>query len=214
VDKQSIHKSLEELKKLPKKKFSQSYDFIINLKGVDLKTTPLDVSATLPFERGIKVKIAAFVDQGALAEQAAKFCDLVIKETELSKYADKKTAKKLAQDYDLFISQANLMPKVAAALGKYLGSKGKMPNPKMGCVVPPNANLEALCKKLRYTVRLQAKKALNLQCMVGKENQDDEQIAENILAVYHAVVKQLPQDENQNIKNVCLKLTMSKPVRI
>lgn len=214
MDKQQIQKVLEELGKLPKKKFAQSYDLIINLKGIDLKINPLDVSVPLPFDRGVKVKIAAFVDQGVLAEQAAKFCDLALKENEFSKYSDKMNARKMAQQYDVFISQANLMPKVAAAFGKYLGGRGKMPNPKMGCVVPPNANLEILTKRLRSTVRLQAKKALNLQCMVGKENQPAEQVIENILAVHHAVIKQLPQDESQNIKNVSLKLTMSKPVRI
>jgi large subunit ribosomal protein L1 len=213
LDKEQVHKAIEELKKLPKKKFSQSYDLIINLKHIELKSNPVDISVVLPHERGVKIKIAAFVDQG-LAEQASKFCDLVIKENEFSSYTDKNKVKKLAEEYHFFISQANLMAKVAGTFGKILGTRGKMPNPKMGCVVPPNANLDVVTKRLRATVRLQAKKALNLQCMVGKENQPEAEVIENVLAIYNTVIKQLPQDEAQNVKNACLKLTMSKPVRI
>ena len=88
-----------------------------------------------------------------------------------------------------------------------------MPNPKLGCVIPPNANLDALRTKLELTVRLTAKQGLNLQCLVGKESQPEEQVIENILAVYQAVLKQVP-NEMQNIKNCSLKLTMSKPVKI
>lgn len=213
MNKEQVQTALEELKKLPKRKFVQSYDFTINLKNVDLKSTPLDFFVTVPFQRGEPTKIAAFVDP-TIAENASKFCDLVIKETEFPKYAEKKTCKKLADDYNYFISQMNLMPKVAAAFGKILGTRGKMPNPKMGAVFPPNANLDVLTKKFRSTVRLSAKKALNLQCKIGRESQSDNEIIENVLAIYNTIAKQLPQDENQNVKNVGLKLTMSKPVRI
>ncbi|MBI4983087.1 50S ribosomal protein L1 [Candidatus Woesearchaeota archaeon] len=213
MDREQVQKALDELKKLPKRKFCQSYDLIINLKNVDLKVNPIEAIAILPSSKGTQVKIAAFVDQ-ELIEQSNQFCDLTIKENEFPKYSDKKTSKKLAEEYDYFISQANLMPRVAAAFGKILGTRGKMPNPKMGCVVPANANLEMLTKKLRSTVRLSARKALNLQCLAGKENQQDDEIISNVLAIYNAVAKQVPQDETQNIKNACLKLTMSKPVKI
>ncbi len=212
MEKQDVQKAIETLKKLPPRKFSQSYDFIINLKNFDVATHPIDFFVTLPHPKGKLIKIACFCDQ-QLAEQAAKHFDLVIKEVDFAKYADKKKAKKLGEGYDYFIAQANIMPKVATAFGKVLGTKGKMPNPKLGCVVPPNANLELLKKKLITTVRCVAKKATNLQCLVGKEDQPEEHIVENILAVYHATLKQVP-NEQQNIKNATLKLSMSKPVRI
>ena len=179
---------------------------------MDVKQTPVDFFVNLPYPKGPKIKIAAFVDQ-QLAEQAQKTCDGVIKDTEFDKYKDKKVAKKLAEQYDFFLAQANLMPKVAAVFGKALGTKGKMPNPKLGCVIPPTANLPLLIKKLDSTVRCSAKKALNLQCPVGKESQPDQEIIDNILAVYTTALKQLPND-TQNVKNVTLKLTMSKPVKV
>ena len=212
MDKEQVKKALDELKSQPKKKFTQSYDLIINLKNLDMKQTNIDFFSTLHFPKGKTIKIAAFADQ-LLYESATKNCDLVLEEKDFAKYTDKKAIKKLADSYDYFIAQANLMPKVAATFGKILGIKGKMPNPKLGCVVPPNANLEALVKKLKLTIRMTAKKALNLQCLVGKEDQPEEQIIDNIITAYTSAVKQLPS-ELQNIKDVTLKLTMSKPVRI
>jgi len=211
MDKAQVQKALAEIKAQPKRKFTQSYDLIINLKNLELKSNPVDIFVTLPFSKGKKVSIAALVDQ-ELVEQANKFCDLVIKEPEFQKY-DKKAAKRLGEHYNYFIAQASLMPKIAANFGRVLGVKGKMPNPKLGCVILPNANVEALVRKLRQTVRLQAKKGLNLQCLVGKEDLPEDNLIENILAVYNAVVKHLP-NEFQNIKNVSLKLTMGKPVKI
>lgn len=212
MDKEQIQKALEQLKKEKKRKFSQSYDLIINLKSIDPKTNPLDFVVNLPFPATKKLKVGAFVDR-ELAEQAGKFCDLVIKETDFSKYNEKKELKRLAKTYNYFVAQANLMPKVAQVFGKALGTKGKMPNPKLGCVIPPNANMELLIKRLNSMVKLSAKKATNLQGLVGKEDQPDNQVIENILMVYQTVLKQLPQ-ERHNIKNVKLKLTMSKAVKI
>ena len=212
MDKQDVLKALTELKQQPKRKFSQSYDLIINLKNIVVKQNPIDFFVTLHYSPGRKIKIAAFVDQ-ELKDQAKEFCDLVIQEEQFAKYHDKKVGRKLAREYDYFIAQANLMPKIAAAFGKALGTRGKMPNPKMGCVVPPNANLEALRKKLEITVRLTAKQGLNLQCLVGKEGQNDNEIADNIVVVCNNVLKSLP-NESQNIKNIYLKTTMGKPVRI
>lgn len=211
MDQESIQKAIAELKKHPKRKFSQSYDLIINLRHFDPKTNPLDFPVTLPYPKPKKPKIAAFVAP-ELTPPAEKFCDLVIKEVDFGKYTGQKTLKKLATSYDYFIAQANLMPKIAQIFGKALGTKGKMPDPKLGCVVPPHVNLELLTKKLRSLVKLAARKGTNLQCLVGKEGQE-EQVIDNILAVYQATLKQLPQ-EKQNIKNIQLKLTMSKPVKI
>ena len=213
MNKEQIQKALEELRKQPQKKFVQSYDLIINLKDYDVKQAPLDFFANLPYSKGKKIKIAAFVDQ-QLADQAAKFCDTLIRDTDFDRYKeDKKLTKRLAQDHDYFIAQATIMPKIAAVFGKTLGARGKMPNPKLGCVVPPNANLEPLAKKLATTVRLSAKKGTNLQCIVGKQNQAEAQVIDNILTVYQTTIKQLP-NETHNIRAVLLKTTMGKPVKV
>ena len=212
MNKEQISKAIAELKGIEKKRnFSQSYDLIVNLKNFDPKTNSVDIFITLPHSIGKKPKTAAFVGQ-ELEKSAKENCDLVITETDFASF-DQKKSKKLAQEYDYFIAQAPLMPKIAKSFGKALGIRGKMPNPKLGCVVPPNANLAPLVKKLGKSVHVATKKATNLQCMVGKEDMSEEDLIENILSAYTAIVKAVP-NELQNIKKVQLKLTMSKPVTV
>jgi large subunit ribosomal protein L1 len=212
MNKEDIIKQIHELKSHSKRKFTQSYDLVINLKNIVTKSSPVDFFVTLPHSSGKVVKTACFANN-QLHDSAVKNCDLVLEESDFAKYSDKKVGRKLAQDYTYFIAQATLMPKVAAAFGKALGIRGKMPNPKLGCVVPPNANLEPLVAKLKNTVRLQSRKATNLQCIVGKESQPDEEVAANIIVVYNLALKNLP-NEIQNVKSVQLKLTMGKPVKL
>ena len=103
------------------------------------------------------------------------------------------------------------MAKVASAFGRVLGPKGKMPNPKAGCIVPPNANLEQLNERLQYTVKISGKKAPLMQTIVGSEKSSDADLIENIKFTYNNVVHHLPQGEN-NVKSVYIKYT--KPVKV
>ena len=88
-----------------------------------------------------------------------------------------------------------------------------MPNPKAGCVVPPKANLKPLVEKLHKTIKVSTKKVPMVQVTIGKEDMKDEEVAENILALYKNVVAHLPNEAN-NVKQIFLKLTMSKPVEL
>ncbi|MBU4502473.1 MAG: hypothetical protein KKA79_07790, partial [Nanoarchaeota archaeon] len=148
-----------------------------------------------------------------LGTQAKEVCDMVIMKDDFQKYKAKKDSKNLADDYDYFIAQANLMVDIAKFFGKVFGPKGKMPNPKSGCIVPPKIDLKIIYNKLQKTVKLQTKNEQAIKCSVGTEDMTDEQIQENILAIYNALVSVLPK-EIQNIKNVMLKLTMGSPIII
>jgi large subunit ribosomal protein L1 len=208
---------IDALKKLrgssPKKKFSQTVDIVLNLKQLDLKKPEQQVNifAILPNGRGKKLKICALVDK-ELVNSAKECCDRVIMKDEFSKF-DKKSLRKLANGYDFFIAQANVMPDIAKYMGKTLGTKGKMPNPKAGCVVPPNANVKALCEDLQKTVRLQTKNELAIKCPVGVETMSDDQIKDNVMYIYNSLLRILPR-EKHNIKNALLKLTMGPAVKI
>ncbi|MEM4246882.1 MAG: 50S ribosomal protein L1 [Candidatus Woesearchaeota archaeon] len=199
----------------PKRKFAQSIDLIFNLKDLDLKKPEeqLDVWVPLVHARGKPVRIAALVGP-EMQEQAKANCDTVILHDDFKKYeGKKKEIKKLAKTNDFFIAQANIMPDVAKFFGRVLGPRGKMPNPKAGCVVPPNANLKALTEKLRKMLHIVAKTQLSAKCSIGKEDMKDEQLIENIMAVYNAVIHGLPQETN-NIKSIMLKLSMGPVFKV
>ncbi len=198
-----------------KRKFNQTFDLIITLKDLNLKKPEeqVDFFGTLHHTRGKQVKVAALVGP-EMIKQAKEACDLAISAEDFDDYAkDKKKTKKLAREYDFFIAQATIMPKVATAFGKVLGPKGKMPNPKAGCVVPPNANLKMVTEKLRNTARISAKTSPMIQAGVGKEDMKEEEIADNIKTVYDQLIHHLPNERN-NIQRIILKLTMGKPFKL
>jgi hypothetical protein len=107
----------------------------------------------------------------------------------------------------------NLMADIAKTFGKVLGSRGKMPNPKAGCVVPPNANLKPVVEKLQKTVRASMKEQLSSKFTVGLEDTPEEQVLDNITTIYTAIVKAMPEEEN-NIKNAIIKFSMGPPAVI
>ena len=215
MDKNSVQKAIKELReKAKKRKFSQAFDLIVTLKDINMKNPEeqVDFFAQIPFNMGKKIKVAALAGP-ELAERAKGIYDEIIVQDNFDKYKDKKLAKKLATEFDFFIAQAEIMPKVAAAFGRALGPRGKMPNPKLGSVVPGKGQVEQLYEKLQKTVRVSAKKAPMIQVKVGTEAMSDEQVTENIMTVYNQIVHHLPK-ETSNVRHSMLKLTMSAPIKI
>jgi len=88
-----------------------------------------------------------------------------------------------------------------------------MPNPKAGCIVPPNANLKPLYERLQKTIRLLAKKDPLIQTIVGNDESPEDDVIENIRFIYDNIIHHLPQERN-NIRSIYLKYTMGKPVKI
>ena len=194
--------AIQTLKKeRTERKFTQTVDVIVNLKNIDMKKPEnkfaLDVA--LPHGSGKNIKVCFISDT---------FKDALSK-TDMEDIAkNKKKAKTLSKDYDFFVCEAPLMPVVGKLLGKYLAPKGKMPQ-----VLAPNADSTALVERLSHSVRLRLRDAPSISTRIAKENDDESHIEENVLAVIEALKKRLPKGENQ-IKNIMLKLTMSKPVKV
>lgn len=216
MNKENFKKAIELVKNnSPKRNFKQAYDLIVNLKDLNLKKPDQQVSnwAVLRFGKGKKSKTCALIGP-ELANTAKENCDTVIMHADFPKYAaDKKLIKKLAKTHDFFIAQANIMPDVAKTFGRILGGRGKMPNPKIGCVVAPNANLKPLVERLQKTVGLIAKTQLSIKCLIGTQDMKDEEVLDNILTVYTTLAHNLPAEE-RNIKNIQLKFTMGPLVTI
>tara|TARA_Y100000034_G_scaffold110431_1_gene142556 strand:+ start:368 stop:1183 length:816 start_codon:yes stop_codon:yes gene_type:complete len=207
MDKKLIETTLKKVKEnSPKKNFKQSIDLIINLRGIDLKKAEHQINTfiTLHHDTGRKVSVCALVGPD-LENKAKEVCDEVILPEKFDAFK-KPESKKLANKHDFFIAQDSIMPKIATVFGRVLGPKGKMPNPKIGSVLPSNADVKSLIDKLRRTVNLVTKNEPTIKCMVGKEDMG-ESVIDNILTVYNSVIHKLP-NEKQNVKSVLLKLTM------
>jgi len=216
MDKKNALDVVKELRKQAvQKKFVQMVDLVVNLQDLDFKKPDhqMDFYVTLPYSAGKKKRVAAFVDVD-MFDDAKAVCDTVIPLYQFEEFGkDKKRIKKLAKQNDFFIAQATIMTKIAATFGRVLGPKNKMPNPKAGCVVAPKSNLKPLYEKLQKTVRVLARQKPLLQLTIGKEDMSDEQISENLYAVYDQLIHHLPKERN-NVKTVYIKTTMGKPVKV
>ena len=200
-----LEKALVELRKGKERKFDQTVDLIVNLQKFDLKKNSVNLFISVPNKIKDK-KIAGFL------ETKNPNVETITKE-QFKKYSDKKELKKLVKKFDFFIAQASLMPKVATAFGRVLGPAGKMPSPQLGIVMNADEKtITELKKKVNNSVKIKTKEA-SVKLAVGKQSMKDEDIIENALTIYNALLKELPRDK-ENIKNVELKFTMTKPQKI
>ncbi len=198
-----IKQVLDELKKEEKRNFDQSIDLIINLKGIDVKKDNINVIVSVPHKIKDKNVCAFFTKKSALVK--------TVTDLEFPKYKDKKELKNLVKNFDFFIAEAKLMPSVATNFGKILGPTGKMPSPQLGILPNPDDNaIKAVLEKINSSLKIKVKEA-SVKVVIGKQKMKEEQVIENIEAVYKGVMNALPIKKD-NIKNVMVKLTMSKPI--
>lgn len=202
---EELKQALVELRKDKERKFNQSVDLIINLQKFDVKRENVNLFVSVPHKIKDK-KICGFL------EIKNNNVDTIMK-SEFKKYSDKKEMKKLIDKYDFFIAQASLMPFVATTFGRVLGPAGKMPSPQLGILMDVNDKaINDLKEKINSSVKIKTKEA-SIKLPVGKQNMKDEEIIENVLSIYNAILKALPKG-NDNIRNVELKFTMTKPQKI
>lgn len=202
---QELKKALEELRKTDARKFDQTVDLIVNLQKFNVKKDNVNLFVALPHKIKEK-KVAGFL------EVKNKDVETIIPD-EFKKYSDKKAVKKLVDNYDFFIGQASLMPKVATVFGRALGPSGKMPSPQLGIIANADEKtISGLKDKINKSVKIRTKEA-SIKLAIGKQSMKDEDIIENIMTVYNALIKTLPR-EKDNMKNIEIKFTMTKPKKI
>jgi len=200
-----LSKALEELRNEKQRKFDQSVDLIINLQKFDPKKNPINLFIQVPYKIKDK-KICAFL------ESKRKNVETITPE-EFKRYSDKKEAKKLSKKFDFFIAEARLMPSVATNFGRVLGPAGKMPSPQLGIVMNNNEEeINEVKNKINNNVRIRVKEP-SIKLCIGKQSMKDGEIIENILLVYNSVLKVLPRNK-ENIRNVEIKFTMTKPKKV
>ncbi len=208
LDKKSVGKAVQlVLAEKGKRKFVQSIDLAINLRDVDF-TKPenrISLDVVLPHPAR-NLKVAVFAD-GNVAFEAKKHVDLVIESSQIDSYATDKGKTKVLLDHTLLATPA-LMAVVGKVLGKILAPKGKMPRPLL-----PNANIVQVAdlSKKSITLKTKGKYLPSLHCIVGKENMSSEQVAENVLAVFEALLKKIAEGQ---LESVYLKTTMGKSVKV
>ncbi len=198
----SIEDSIKHIRENnPKRDFEQTFDLVVNIRNIDLKKTENKFSkdVVLPHGRGKDVEVGIISDT---------IQEATIRKDDIEKLAsDKRGMKNVLRKYEFFVCEAPLMPLVGKTLGKFLGPKGKMPK-----LLPPGPNYRDIVEETKKSVRVKLRDSPTIQTCVGSENMKDSEIKENLERVVEEVKKSIPP--KSQIKNVYLKLTMGKPVKL
>lgn len=202
-----LNEAVQLVKDRAKAKFDETIEVAMNL-GVDPKHSDQQVRGVvnLPNGSGRSARVAVFA-KGAKADEArAAGADVVGAED----LVEKVTAGDI--DFDRCIATPDMMPLVGR-LGKVLGPRGLMPNPKVGTVT--NDLLAAIKAQKGGAVEFRVEKAGIVQAGVGKASFSADQLAQNIRAFADAVAKSKPQGvKGSFIKRVAISSTMGPGVRI
>lgn len=200
--------AVEVLAKFPKAKFNETVDLAFRL-GVDPKQSDQMVRGTVPLPHGSgkTVKVLVFAKNGAAADAAKTAGAEFVGFDDLIKKCNEGWA-----DFDVAIATPDAMSEVRK-LGKVLGPRGLMPNPKTGTVTEDTARAVKEVKAGRVEFKID--KAGNVHVPVGKASFAPKQIEENARAVIDALAKAKPNSVKGTFINSCtISATMSPPVRV
>jgi len=204
-----IIEAIKKARESKKRNFKQTFDLAINLRNIDLKKPEnrIKTNITLPHDFGKDVKIGVIAD--TLIPQTKDLDNIIlIKKDQIESLGkNKKEAKKIANTCRSFIAEAPLMPLVGKNLGPLLAPRNKMPIP-----VPPTASLKPIIERASKTIRIALKDSPAIHCPIGREDMDDQKVAENVDVIIKGVINVLPKGKEQ-IKNFNLKLTMGENIK-
>ena len=203
-----IEEAIELLKSAPKVKFNESVDLSVNL-GIDATKSDQGVrgSSTLPHGIGKNMNVVAFAD--GEDEKAAKdagadtvgFEDLI---------EQVKKDKDLVAD--IVVATPDCMKKMGQ-LGRILGPKNLMPNPKEGTVTKNIA--EAVSKAKKGQIRYKNDKAGIIHTVVGKLDFDTQKLADNVASLISDLNKSKPASaKGKYMKNITISSTMGPGIRV
>jgi large subunit ribosomal protein L1 len=202
-----VDEAVKLVKERAKAKFDETIEVAMNL-GVDPRQTDQNVRGVvnLPNGTGRSVRVAVFA-KGAKADEARSAGADVVGAEDL---AEKVTAGQI--DFDRCIAARDMMG-VVGRLGKVLGPRGLMPNPKIGTVTDDIA--AAVKAQKGGAVEFRVEKAGIVQAGIGKASFTAEQLAQNIRALADAVAKSKPSGvKGTFIKKVAISSTMGPGVRV
>jgi len=203
-----LNEAIAALQRFPKAKFNETVEVALRL-GVDPKHSDQMVRGTVPLPHGSGkvVRVLVFAKEGAAAESArAAGAEFVGYDEMIKKCTEGWT------DFDVAIATPDAMAEVRK-LGKVLGPRGLMPNPKTGTVTEDTARAVREVKAGR--VEFKVDKAGNMHVPVGKRSFSVEQLIDNARSVIDAIAKSRPSSvKGIFIQSCTLSSTMSPPVSV
>ena len=204
----STEKIIDIIKSNANTKFVESIDisFKLNLKKIKGADSGLRTAIELPNGSGKKIKVAVLCDENKLNDAKKSGADVFGSDDLINNISSGKI------NFDKLICTPSMMSKMGK-LGKILGPKGVMPNPKLGTV---SDNIPETVKKIKNKmVEIKSDKDGNVGISIGRKSFSTKNIIENLKSVFENLKKDKPLIFNaENVKNVYLSSTMGLSFKI
>ncbi|MEY8543777.1 50S ribosomal protein L1 [Dubosiella newyorkensis] len=203
----TIEEAVALAKKTASAKFDETVEVSFNL-NVDPRHADQQIRGAMVLPNGTgktqKVAVVAEGDKAKEAEEAG--ADFVGSDELIQKIQGGWF------DFDVLIATPNMMGKLGR-LGRILGPKGLMPNPKTGTVTMDIANAVNEVKKGKIAYRVD--KEGNINVLIGKISFDEDKLVENFMAIYRTIAKARPTKvKGTYIKNLVLSTTMGPGIHV
>lgn len=204
-DMYNISEAIKLIKELANTKFNESVDISIKL-GIDTQKEHVRGTAALPYGTGKTKRVLVFAEGAKAKEAESAGADFV----GVDEYF--KRIEEGWLDFDAAISTPNLMPKVSK-LGKVLGPRGLMPNPKIGTVTE---DVEKAVKEIKLgKVEFKIDKGGCIHCALGKISFETEKLQENVVQFLKAVWGAKPAtSKGVYFKSIYISSTMGPSVKL
>jgi large subunit ribosomal protein L1 len=199
------------VKEMATAKFDESVDVAVRL-GVNPRHADQMVrgACSLPHGTGKGVRVVVFAqgDAAQLVEEAG--ADFVGADELISKIKDEGWL-----DFDKTVATRDMMPKLARFLGRVLGPRGLMPNPKIGTVVEANKIAETVASLKRGKIDFRVEKAGIIHSTIGRASMSEKALEENFLTLMAALLRLKPSSaKGTYLKSITVSSTMSTGVKI
>lgn len=203
----SIEEAVALVKETSKVKFDAAVDVAFRL-GVDPRQADQQLRGALVLPNGTgKTKKVLVVTEGAKAQEAKDVGADVVGGKEILE-----DIKKGWLDFEVMIATPDMMAELGK-LGRILGPKGLMPNPKTGTVTMDVAKAVKETKAGKVTYRTD--KEGNVQLTIGRVSFDNEKLVENFTAIYDLLIKIKPStSKGIYMKNIVISSTMGPSIKI
>jgi large subunit ribosomal protein L1 len=190
-------------------KFDESVELHLRM-GVDVRNANQQVRgiALLPPGLGKQVRVLVFAQGEAERNAREAGADFVGNDDMIKKVEEGWT------EFDIAMATPDMMGKIGK-LGKVLGRKGLMPNPKAGTVVQPNDLSRSIEEARKGRIEFKLDKTNLIHVVVGKKSFDDNKLVDNLTAVVDAVEKAKPSGaKGQFIKSATLTTAMGPGIKL
>lgn len=206
----TLEESLVLMREIASANFDESIELAVRL-GVDPRHADQMIrgAVSLPHGTGKKVKVLVFAQGEAARAAEAAGADFVGADDLIQKITSESWT-----DFDKAVATPDMMGRVGK-LGRVLGPRGLMPNPKVGTVVPADRVAQTVKELKAGKIEFRVEKAGIIHAAVGKKSMTDTQLRENISTLVQTLIRLKPASaKGSYVRSAAITSTMGVGIRI